>query len=223
MKIYVAVVVIVLVNVAGVGAVGDGKLVQEDKDYLVKGHNDERKNQGASNMYKLKWDDGLADTAQKHADKCLWEHTPDGERQWGENMAQLRFPEAKYLDLYSHSKMIDILVTEGMTGFTSWNGEEVIDVKRDFSCAKKGWTGETCGHYTQVAWHSSTKIGCGAKNCLDFTQNKDPEEIQHNVWILVCAYLKPGNLEGEDAFKKGKACSACEGSDKCEDGLCVAS
>lgn len=59
MKIYVAVVVIVLVNVAGVGAVGNGKLTQEDKDYLVKGHNDERRSQGASNMYKLVSTDGL--------------------------------------------------------------------------------------------------------------------------------------------------------------------
>ncbi|XP_067679452.1 peptidase inhibitor 16-like [Haliotis asinina] len=221
MKMYVAVVVLVLVNVVGVVAVGDGKLTDEDKKYLVDGHNAERKTQGASNMYKMNWDDDLAETAQKHADKCLWEHTPDGERKWGENMAQIKFPEAKYLDLYPHSKMIDIAVTKGMTGFLSWIGEEEIDVKHDFSCARSDWTGPTCGHYTQVVWHSSTKLGCGARNCLDFTQKKDPEDIQHNVWILVCAYLKPGNMAGEKAFEKGKACSACNGKDACEDSLCI--
>ncbi|XP_046566701.1 peptidase inhibitor 16-like [Haliotis rubra] len=223
MKVHVTVVVLVLVNVAGVVAVGDGTLTETDKEYLVTGHNGERKTQGATNMYKIKWDDDLATTAQKHADKCLWEHTPDGERTWGENMAQIKFPEAQYLDTYPHPKMIDIVVTEGMTGFQSWSGEEENDVKHDFSCARSDWNGKTCGHYTQVVWHSSTKVGCGARNCINFTQKKDPEDIQHNVWILVCAYMKPGNMANENAFEKGKACSACEGNDGCEDGLCVAS
>jgi len=35
----------------------------------------------------------------------------------------------------------------------------------DRTCA----TGEVCGHYTQVVWAKSYKVGCGAAFCEDGT------------------------------------------------------
>ena len=40
------------------------------------------------------------------------------------------------------------------------------DEKKDYNLgAKKCNAGKVCGHYTQVAWRGSTKVGCAARNC----------------------------------------------------------
>lgn len=46
------------------------------------------------------------------------------------------------------------------------------------SCQK----GQMCGHYTQIIWNTSRKLGCAAMACKDFSQ----------VWV--CEYAPPGNI-----------------------------
>uniref|UniRef100_A0A803P541 SCP domain-containing protein n=1 Tax=Cannabis sativa TaxID=3483 RepID=A0A803P541_CANSA len=50
--------------------------------------------------------------------------------------------------------------------------------------------GEMCGHYTQVVWRSSLRVGCARMKC-------------HNGGVLVyCEYDPPGNYINENPFGK---------------------
>ena len=46
---------------------------------------------------------------------------------------------------------------------------------------------QTCGHYTQVVWAATTKLGCGMATCGD-TQ----------VWV--CNYDPQGNYTGQAPY-----------------------
>ncbi|XP_022899518.1 pathogenesis-related protein 1A-like [Olea europaea var. sylvestris] len=46
-------------------------------------------------------------------------------------------------------------------------------------------TGQQCGHYTQVVWRDSVRIGCARVSC-------------NNGWYyVICSYDPPGNWQGE--------------------------
>ncbi len=48
--------------------------------------------------------------------------------------------------------------------------------------------GQQCGHYTQMVWRNSRKVGCGLAVCADKSQ----------VWV--CSYNPPGNWQGERPY-----------------------
>ena len=58
---------------------------------------------------------------------------------------------------------------------------------------------ESTGHFTQLVWKDTTKVGCGAVHCNSNVNNGA------SGWYLVCEYTPRGNVIG--AFKQnvGKA------------------
>ena len=61
-----------------------------------------------------------------------------------------------------------------------------IDEKKDYDIKSGACAGgKVCGHYTQMVWSASTKVGCGITNCPDL-----------GVY-LVCDYTPARNMEGE--------------------------
>ncbi|MEE9351276.1 MAG: CAP domain-containing protein [Thiotrichaceae bacterium] len=48
--------------------------------------------------------------------------------------------------------------------------------------------GQQCGHYTQMVWRDSRKVGCGLAVCADKSQ----------VWV--CSYDPPGNWQGKRPY-----------------------
>jgi pathogenesis-related protein 1 len=48
--------------------------------------------------------------------------------------------------------------------------------------------GQQCGHYTQIVWKDSRKVGCGFSICPDKSQ----------VWV--CSYDPPGNWQGQRPY-----------------------
>ncbi len=48
--------------------------------------------------------------------------------------------------------------------------------------------GQQCGHYTQIVWRNTKKVGCGLAFCPDKSQ----------VWV--CSYDPPGNWQGQRPY-----------------------
>ncbi|KAF8385006.1 hypothetical protein PRIPAC_74148, partial [Pristionchus pacificus] len=70
------------------------------------------------------------------------------------------------------------------------------------------------GHATQMAWATSSKLGCGVSLCGD--GNKQA--------LVVCQYQKQGNMIGNPIYLEGGACSKCpDYAPMCDDahGLCI--
>lgn len=116
----------------------------------------------------LEWSDELADIAEKWAkalkkDDCGFYHSDYG---FGEN---LWMGTTGY---YSVSDAID-----------SWASE-----KEDYNYKRnKCKTGKVCGHYTQLVWANTKKVGCATIDCDGYT-------------ILVCEYDPPGNWVGQKPY-----------------------
>ncbi|KAF5760287.1 putative CAP domain-containing protein [Helianthus annuus] len=112
------------------------------------------------NLPPLVWDDKVAERAQAWANKrtdCAMIHSEGG----GENLAS------------GHD-------LSGLWAVQLW-----IDERLDYDYSKNECTA-MCGHYTQVVWKNTTKVGCGKSRCTDGKSN-----------MIVCNYDPPGNYIGE--------------------------
>ncbi|XP_029453012.1 glioma pathogenesis-related protein 1-like [Rhinatrema bivittatum] len=148
-------------------------------------------NPPASNMLYMTWDPSLARVARAWGRRCLFDHNiylslgniHPKFRSAGENLWKGGgYPGA------------DVVV--------SWNSE----VKNyDFA---KHTCSAVCGHYTQVVWATSYKLGCAATRC----------DGGHSV-IVTCNYGPSGNFRGVKPYKDGAPCSQCP-NDRCENNLC---
>src|SRR5207247_6746497 len=74
-----------------------------------------------------------------------------------------------------------------------WAGEKANYNYASNSCA----AGETCGHYTQLVWRSSQRLGCAVHTC---NQNS-PFGSRFPTWELwVCNYSPAGNFVGQRPY-----------------------
>ena len=112
---------------------------------------------------KLVWDDALANYAEKHASQCKFQHSGSP---YGENLA------AGYPTVFA--------------AVQGWYNEGAR-----YSYANPGFSTST-GHFTQVVWRSSKKIGCGYVTCNG--ENGTPGKY------LVCEYSPAGNVTNSGYF-----------------------
>ncbi|XP_067416021.1 glioma pathogenesis-related protein 1-like [Emydura macquarii macquarii] len=176
----------------------------EDKQFIeecVTAHNRFRSlvNPAASNMRHMSWDPDLAKTARAWAKTCQFKHniylkipgkahpifTPVGENIWTGS-----------LQIFS--------VTAALT---YWYNEF-----KDYTYSTNTCT-YVCGHYTQVVWATSYKVGCAVHFCPTVTGFHGA-----NVAHFICNYGPAGNYPGQP-YETGAACSECNG-EKCVDRLC---
>jgi len=153
------------------------------------------------------------DRAQEWADNCAWEHgltkDCDGNTPIGQNM---------------------YIVSGGSGGFPNLNVSRAIEKWYDevsfyhldtLSCD----AGEMCGHYTQVVWSKTQKVGCGIAYCDAVSLLDNPARFTNAV-LLVCDYTPAGNYKNQSPYTKGVSCSAFEelmgGTSgwRCEEDLC---
>lgn len=132
---------------------------------MLDAHNTARADHGVGAMA---WDDTVAaaaaDWAQHLADQgCPLEHS-GGE--YGEN-------------LYWTSA-----TATAEAAVASWMEEEQFYDYDANTCAD----GEVCGHYTQVVWADSVRLGCASASC----------GVGGEVWV--CEYDPPGNFVGERPY-----------------------
>jgi uncharacterized protein YkwD len=123
----------------------------------------------------LTWDPGIAATAAAYAAQCKFEHS--GTDGLGENLAAYAPQGAQ-----KASAPVDDWAGEGQDYDYSSN-----------SCAP----GQSCGHYTQLVWKKSLRLGCAVASC---NQNS-PFGAQAPKWDLwVCNYSPPGNFIGQRPY-----------------------
>ena len=143
-------------------------LSNADKKTLLDQHNMWR---AKYNMPTLVWDDAVATVAQdwanQQATSGTFEHRQNnkfGENLWSGTMGS--FPVISVVD--------------------SW-GNEVNDYDlKTNTCAD----GKDCGHFTQVIWFNTSKLGCGRATSADGND------------IVVCNYDPSGNFTGQSPFGK---------------------
>jgi pathogenesis-related protein 1 len=115
------------------------------------------------NLPPLQWSGELAAISQKWADTLIAKnasaHNPTSP--YGENIF-IAGPGA------TPTKVVQ-----------EWESESLAYSYRTNACA-----GDDCGHYTQIVWRSSQKVGCGVA--------RGP---RRDVWV--CSYDPPGNYRNE--------------------------
>ncbi|XP_074540407.1 cysteine-rich venom protein [Halichoeres trimaculatus] len=141
----------------------------------------------ASDMLKMSYDEQLGATSQAWVEKCNLKHGP---------------PSTRMLDGYEL-------------------GENLFDSITPFSWTRvvNAWHNEmghydypyglniTTGHYVQIVWNSSYKVGCGVALCPD------------NIYFYACHYYRAGNFLNWPPYKLGSPCASCPND--CEDNLCT--
>ena len=135
---------------------------------ITAAHNDVR---SALGVPDLVWADDLAAAATAWsetlaADDCGFYHSSGGA--YGENLFAGSPPGA-----YSPQQVVDAWAAE-----VQWYDYD------SNSCSAPA--GQSCGHYTQVVWADTQRVGCGMAVCPD------------GSWeIWTCNYDPPGNWAGE--------------------------
>ncbi|KAB2604683.1 pathogenesis-related protein 1-like [Pyrus ussuriensis x Pyrus communis] len=133
------------------------------QDYL-NSHNTAREAVGVG---PLTWDDNVAGYAQNYANQhvgdCSLVHSGGP---YGENLA---------------------MSTGDMSGTAAvdlWVAEKADYNYESNSCAD----GKVCGHYTQVVWRNSARVGCAKVRCSS------------GGTFIGCNYDPPGNYVGEKPY-----------------------
>ncbi|MBU8896812.1 hypothetical protein DRW03_16315 [Corallococcus sp. H22C18031201] len=123
----------------------------------------------------LTWDTDAETTAAKWAVQCRFEHNAN-RGNYGENIA------AATPDLWQTEDVV-----------TNWASEA-----KDYTLAtNKCADGKTCGHYTQIVWRNTARLGCASQKC---TTNSPFGSKFPNWELWVCDYAPPGNYAGQRPY-----------------------
>ncbi|KAM4600418.1 cysteine-rich venom protein pseudecin [Polymixia lowei] len=143
----------------------------------------------AADMLIMSWSDVLEASAQAWVDKCIFAHGPPSTRmlegyELGENLFYASSPHTW-----------DTVVA-------AWHSEVP-----NYQYPSGSANGKTIGHYIQVVWNSSYKVGCGVTLC-----NGD-------IYFYACHYYRAGNFRGVPPYMEGPPCASCPND--CENKLCT--
>lgn len=135
---------------------------------MLSGHNGERASLG---MPLLRWDDGLAQSAQRHAEKlaesgALRHEVATGPKATGENLWIGTHGAYRYRD------MMDAFLRER---------PNYVPLAMPNISRTGRWS--DAAHYSQIIWRTTTAVGCGFAS-------------GDAVDVLVCRYDPAGNIMG---------------------------
>ncbi|XP_051145383.1 pathogenesis-related protein 1B-like [Andrographis paniculata] len=140
---------------------------QNSRQDFLDGHNAARSEVGVGPMT---WDDTVAAFAENYVGGRLGDcQLVHSQQQYGENLA-----------------------AGGGEGFDFTGKDAVglwVDEKKNYdhvsnTCAE----GQVCGHYTQVVWRDSVRLGCARAQCAN------------GQWFVSCNYDPPGNVQGQSPY-----------------------
>ncbi|KAL9321316.1 hypothetical protein ACSQ67_013155 [Phaseolus vulgaris] len=153
-------------SVLGLVIVGDVVYAQDSIADYVNEHNAARSQVGVPNIV---WDNTVAAFAQNYANQrqgdCNLIHSGGGGK-YGENLAK------------SSGDL------SGKDAVKLWVDEKQYYDYNSNSCA----AGQQCGHYTQVVWRNSVRVGCAKVRC------------SNGGTFITCNYSPPGNYVGQRPY-----------------------
>jgi pathogenesis-related protein 1 len=142
-------------------------------DHFLKPHNGARAEVGAR---KLSWNATLAAYARRHAER---------RRLDGCKMAHSRGPYGENVFWGSAGRR-----WTAADAVKSW-----VDERSDYDCARNACKRKrVCGHYTQVVWARTKRLGCASVTC-------DDDDGGGGGTFVVCSYDPPGNVRGEAPYR----------------------
>ncbi|RCN40900.1 SCP-like protein [Ancylostoma caninum] len=179
----------------------EDKLVNDGKGFTPKG----------SNMLKMEYDCELEKIASDYARRCIYAHSSPSSRtlrgmQAGENLYTISIDNADKnkagewatRSWFSELKEFGVGSANVLTP-ALWNRRSP-DPKVHIQI----------GHYTQMVWAETDKVGCGIQHCPGVQT------------LVVCNYLKGGNVMNRKIYELGQPCSMCPKGYKCTaDKLCA--
>ena len=120
----------------------------------------------------LTWSTSLATTAQAWGERCVFEHSEGSLR---ENLALF---SPREVDADMATQVVELWASE----------------RADFSLSSNSCAASAqCGHYTQVVWRGTERVGCGVAEC-----DNVPDFGTGTLWV--CNYDPPGNYVGERPY-----------------------
>lgn len=158
----------------------------------------------SSDMLVMSWSPELAEIAQKHANRCLFEHDCNDcrridEYSVGQNLYQIR---------RSYWRQNRHFAANWSRAITAWYDE----ISFAPPSIVKSFVGGAYGHFSQVVWSSSYKIGCGyATFDVVDTNTETGSRITIKEELYTCNYGPTGNIRHERMYRKtrGKPASKC--------------
>ncbi|KHJ80542.1 SCP-like protein [Oesophagostomum dentatum] len=145
----------------------------------------------ASKMLKMVYDCDIENSAMKNAQQCVFEHSDLDDL--GENIfmtSVLKYDKHKAAEEAAESW---------------WSELQEYGVGKSNKFTDRA---QQAGHYTQMAWETSYKLGCAVQHCSDMT-------------YVVCEYGPAGNWMDELIYSTGEPCSECKGKCSKDEGLCI--
>ena len=150
-------------------------IAQTQRAKFLSAHNAERRRLG---LPLLVWDNTLATYAAKYA--------ANQDRVGAGCSGNLRHSNGPYGEnLYWYWTSTRALATPGQA-LASWISEKNYYNYRTNTCA---W-GKECGHYTQVVWAKTRRVGCVARACAS----------NRGATYVICNYNPPGNYIGQRPY-----------------------
>lgn len=138
-------------------------------------HNEARRKVGVPDLV---WDPALAAIAQAWASKCIDKQAPAGLIDHNASRA-MGYPASVGENIFGSSgtAMSDQAVSSWVSEAKNYN----YDAN---TCSS------VCGHYTQVVWKSTQKLGCAVYQCAGLKY----------AGTLVCNYSPAGNVNGQRPY-----------------------
>ncbi|EFY87326.1 hypothetical protein J3459_010582 [Metarhizium acridum] len=143
-------------------------------DKMVQIHNECRSKHSSPD---LKWDQGLADSATKVANTCIFKHQMDVDGGgYGQNLAAASTNGDSQTD-FGVKAVGDM-----------WYNGEVGNYQNLYETGPGNTPLGDYGHFTQVVWKATLSVGCATVKCQAGTA------LSLESWYTVCNYKVPGNV-----------------------------
>ena len=135
-------------------------------------HNAARREKGIAPLSLAPY---LTESAQEWANTlasrgCVLEHSESG---YGENIYYSR----KYGSNQTPREPQEVM-------------QAFLDEALSYDYASNVCTGEVCGHYTQIMWADTERVGCAKSLCLS--------DEREEIWV--CHYDPQGNIDGQSPY-----------------------